>query len=293
MTVLGKMLVFLVLVLSLVWNGLVVNAYVTRTNWKAESKRSQDRAAEAADSANKMKALLDAEREGSEDARRALRDENYQLAKQVATLKTRLDDLNKQYKDAFDKGQQDNVATNQLQENIKKLETQLGDANALLSAKEKQVDDLTKAAEKDRVAAQKASLDAQAQAQRADRLAARVQELAERLEEMQRNGVRAPSPGVNPDRPQPAPPGFRGTVERVVRDGNDYLITLKPGLDAGLVRGAELSIARLQPTPRYIGKLIVVLADPKEAVGRFVPPEGRRLGPDDLPKPGDELTPSR
>ena len=73
MTILGKMLVFLVLVLTLVWNGLVVNAYVTRTNWRAEAKRSQDKAVEAADSANKMKGLLESERECALTPMRALR----------------------------------------------------------------------------------------------------------------------------------------------------------------------------------------------------------------------------
>lgn len=291
MTILGKMLVFLVLVLTLVWNGLVVNAYVTRTNWRAEAKRSQDKAVEAADSANKMKGRLESERESSESAVRVLREENARLYEQVKALNDQLKTLTKQYTDSFDGAQKEASQIATFQSNVDKLQKQLDSTTALLAQKEKDIDDLTKAAERDRVLAQKASLDAQSQMQRAERLATRVQELAEDNENFKRGGGRQTGVG---ERAVPAPEGFRGTIRRVSRDpaGGDILVTLTPGLDAGLQQGAMLAVSREKPTPKYLGKIVIVLADPKEAVGRFLPPPGVRLSPEDLPQINDTLAPA-
>ena len=61
MTAIGKMLVFLLLILSLVWNALVINGFAARTNWQREAKKYQAEAVLAAEAANKMKSLRDAE----------------------------------------------------------------------------------------------------------------------------------------------------------------------------------------------------------------------------------------
>ena len=98
MTAIGKMLVFLVLFLSLVWNFLVVNAYTARTNWQREAKKYQADAVAAADAANKMKALRDAEAESSDDAKRALQQERDRYYTQVAQLLNVRDALGQQYK---------------------------------------------------------------------------------------------------------------------------------------------------------------------------------------------------
>ena len=91
MTALGKILVFFVLILSVVWNALVVNSYVTRTNYKTELEKEQKLRAEAANSANyerkradETKAASDAVIAQSESAIRQLRG-------QIATLTTNAD----------------------------------------------------------------------------------------------------------------------------------------------------------------------------------------------------------
>ena len=51
-----------------------------------------------------------------------------------------------------------------------------------------------------------------------------------------------------------------------------------------------LTVFRTNPA-KYVGKVIITQADPKEAVGKFLPPPGSKLGADDMPKADDELKP--
>ena len=77
-------------------------------------------------------------------------------------------------------------------------------------------------------------------------------------------------------------------VEAPLKTGGDYLVTLSAGSDVGLRPGAELSVSRVKP-PKYVGKLVVLLVNEKEAVARFVPPAGIRVGPDTIPKVDDVI----
>lgn len=290
MTILGKMLCFLILVLALVWNALVVNAYVTRTNWKAEAERAQKSAKEAADAANKMKAQLDDERAAGDDARRALKQENERQYEQVKLLNERNGNLANEYQKAYKQLEQNAGQSAQHQANIDKYKAQVDSLNGQVSALEKSVDDKTKTENAALVKANEQQLRAEQLARQNEDLQARVRELARQNEELLRTG-RLGNP-FDPNRATPAPFGFRGSVLKVdppTERGGAYLVTLEPGSDAGLQAGAELSVSRVKPAPKYVGKIVILTADPKQAVGRFVPPAGMRVGADDLPRAGDTV----
>lgn len=284
MTIFGKLLVFLVLLLSLIWNGLVVNAYVTRSNWAAEAKKAQAKAQEAADSANNLRKLVDAQQEAGEDAKRVLREDRDQLYTRYAALEQQYKDLNKAYQDKIDAEKAVGNTQNQLQANHKTLLEQVDNLTKLLAEKEKAVTDMTLTTERSVAAKVKAELEAAAQLQRAERLYEQYQRLQEELSE-QKSGSGGALAALDPKRAAPA--GFRGTI----RTGGTGLVSFTPGLDAGLQQGAVLTVYRLTPTPKYVGTVKVTQVDPKEAVGQFHPPAGVRLNADDYPKPGDELKP--
>lgn len=288
MTVLGKMLVFLVLVLSLIWNGLVVNGYVTRTNWRNEAKKYQDQAVKAANSATEMKKLLEAEREAAEERIRALREDNYRANAQLLTVSKEKDSLLKQYNDTFAAAQKQGLEFATLQANLKRLADQVDNQDTQLREKETMLNAATLAAERARVSMTEAQIEANAQKQRAERLAQITQEQSEELEGFRRLGLTGRSSGSG--RPTiPAPIGFRGTVTNVGTSGSETLVTLKPGLDAGLREGTELTVFRLGDNPRYLGKVQVLRSDPKEAIGKFIAPPNVRPGADSYPRVGDEL----
>jgi hypothetical protein len=292
MTALGKILVFVILVLSLVWNFLVVNGYATRTNWKVTADKWQQEAKKAAESAGEAKKLLDEERAAAGDATRVLREERDRLYSQLAAVSGERDTLFKQYNDAIAAAQKQGQEVTQLLANVERLTKQVDAQDAQLKATAKTLDELTLAANADRVRANNAELVATAQRERAERLADRVRELGEELEGARRAGIAGRAGGSKPA--APAPTGFKGTVRSIQVDGGQLLVALTPGSDAGLQRGAELTVRRLAPEARFVGTIRIVAANPKDAVGVFVPPAGRRLdpnNPNDFPKAGDELVP--
>ncbi|MGL6095543.1 MAG: hypothetical protein ACRC7O_07080 [Fimbriiglobus sp.] len=279
MTALGKMLVFLVLVLSLVWNGLVANAYVTRSNWKAELKKYQDKSVEAAESANSLRKLVDAEQDAAEDSKRVLREEITRLYTQKATLETQKAGILKDYEEKLASEKQRGNDEGKLQANNNALLKQVDNLTAAMQVRDQEINKLTLETETARAARLKAELEAASQQLRADRFAEQLLLANEKMAELKLGPSRS---AVEPRAAAPA--GFRGTV----RARKDDLVSFTPGLDAGLKVGTTLTVFRQTPTPKYLGKLTVIQVDPKEAVGRFVPPPGRAAA-DDFPKPDDEL----
>ena len=281
MTAMGKMLVILVLVLSIIWNFLVVNAYATRTNWRNEAIKAQTAATNAAESATKMKALLDSERESSEDAKRALREERDRYYAQVAQLLSERDTLAQQYNTAFADSQKRSAIATDLAANRAALQGQVKELDDKLKRIEVAMNDLILERDKFKVEANTAKISEAAKTQQAERLGDLLTKANEELAE-----ARRPGGGVPGQRTVPAPVGFRGTVTG--RDGN--LISLNVGLDAGLQKGTALRVERMGANPKYLGKITILTANQKIAVGQYEKPAG--VSAEDFPKPGDQVRPA-
>ncbi len=283
MTAIGKLLVFVVLLLSLVWNGLVVNAYVTRANWRAEAEKYRKEYVSASESAAGLKKLLEEERKAADDSRAVLRVEQERLYKQYVEADKQYRELDEKYK----KQQADDLklaaSMTALQGNIAALTEQVNGQTALIAKKEKELVELTKSTENSKAEMVKAQLERDAQQQRAERFAEVIRKQSDELAEQ-----RANPNGSGLEKRLPAPVGFRGTVRKYEGDAKEGIVSLTPGLDSGLRVGAVLTVFRTNPA-KYVGKVIIIQADPKEAVGKFVPPPGSKLGADDLPKVDDEL----
>lgn len=283
MTALGKLLVFLVLFLSLIWNFLTINVYATRTNWQKEAKKYQDQAQVAADSANKMKLLLDVEREATEDAKRSLQQERDRYYTQVAQLLQDRENLNTQYNVAFTDAAKKAADAAKLQAIIEKLGGQVKQLDDEGKRKDDQLVKLV--ADTNFARAEKARADLAVEsllkqiAVKEDALLA----LQEELNNLKLN--RNPVPGL---RTPVAPANFRGTVKGVEGD----FISFTPGANTGLTVGTVLQVVRLAPQGVFLGKLTVTIANPTEAVGQFEP--AVRAAPRNAantPKIGDQVAP--
>ena len=285
MTAIGKMLVFLVLVLSLAWNALVINAYTARTNWQREAKKYQGEAVAAAEAANKIMGLRAAEAEAADDAKRALQQERDRYYTQVAQLVAARDTLNQQYNVAFSDAQKKAAAAALQQAMIDKLSGQI---KAIDDDLKKRVEDNTKlvvAANLAKAAQTQAEIERDRFKIAADGNLDRAQKLQEQLTEMKlgTGGI----PGV---RTPVAPAGFRGTVTKVDAKTPTVYVEFGPGLDTGLQKGTVLQVVRLTPAGQFLGKLTVVDVTQKAAVGTFEPAvRGAALTPERLPKAGDEV----
>jgi hypothetical protein len=288
MTAIGKMLVFLVLVLSLIWNFLVLNSYAARTNWQKEAKKYQQEAVAAADAANKMKALRDSEAESFEDAKRALMQERDRYYTQVAQLQASNEKLSVLYNTAFTEEQKKGSAAALLQASIDKLQGQVKELDDQNKKNDEKIVQLVLSANASRADKERASIEAAAYKKASEENTLKAQALREEINELKLGG----NNGIPGLRTPVAPAGFRATVMQVDYSGGIYRIRFNQGFDAGLKQGSVLKVQRIAADGKYLGKLTVNLTDPKEAVGTFEPAvKGAVLTADSKPKVGDEVVP--
>lgn len=276
MTALGKILVFVVLLLALVWNALVVNAYVTRMNWKKELDSTQANLVKASEAANVERTRADRSREAADAMILQLRDEITRLKKSESAL-------NEAVKDAETKAaafQQVEAATQTRDTTAKANETktqnQVDVLQKELDKSEKEKNDALIAEQKAKNDALQSKIDAESARRRADELEARL--LVLRDPNRGAGGVGSIKPQADKD--------FRAQVKAV--NGNDVTINL--GSNAKVQKGMVLSIARYEPKGKFVGTLTITSVDPFYATGRFTPPATiARPGADDMPKPGDTV----
>lgn len=263
MTVLGKILVFVNLIFSLLTGGLIVMVYSTRTNWKdSYTKKTNELAIVRAQYDAEFQVHEKAVRE-KETAVQALDREKLALTAAVAKGK---DDVAKAqqeieaYKTQHNSASQVNQASadelNRRKQEVEKL-------TALVSELEKKRVDIDR---------QMARLRDEAVSYRIqyDSAKARNTELLAQIEAKERElaAYRSQFGVARPAASQartPLPEDVRGTIKSVQGD----LATITPGSDAGVAVGAELYVYRLQPKPEYLGKLIIQAVQPHEAVGRL------------------------
>jgi hypothetical protein len=290
MTVLGKILVFVILVLSLLWTFLTASAFAARTNWQAQAKRYQEEAQKAGQAATAMKTLLDAEREQSDDRARVLRADLERAEATAAQMRADRDTLYAAYQTLQATNQKVAAEQQPLIGRAERLQAEVGIKDDQIRQKDAQLNALTLSEQAAVVKANEQANVAKAQTDRANRLADQVQQLQEALATAASRGGLT-RPGQPAEVRVPAPAAFRATVTGVQRvSDRELLVTINQGLDAGLQRNTELTLSRLTGQGQYLGRLLITQVNPKEAIGRFLPPSGKHLTSDDLPRAGDTAT---
>jgi hypothetical protein len=279
MNTLGKILVFFVLILSLIWNYLVVNAYATRTNYKAALVDAQKLYAEAAKSADSFKKQLEEQKSASDAVvaqhQATIRDLEGRLKNSTDALAKVNDDLEKLVADKQKQSQ-----------NAGLLQSEITTKQAQIDIQREQYNNLNVKLNDATISEQKATNEA---------LSAKIERDAERrksenyekdiinLTEQAQNAARGGTGGVGSTRIPPTDPDFRASVKNV--EGSIVEISL--GSNANLQKGAVLDLSR--PNARkYIGKLVIERVDPFSATGRFVPLASvSKPSDEDFPKKND------
>jgi hypothetical protein len=283
MTILGKILVFLNLVFSLVVGGLVMVVFMTRTNW--EKAYNDQKAVATAVIADRDQVVAE------KNAQKLLDDDRYNAAIKerddaVAALKNAQDETKRAVAelDLFKKGDRKAAAEVTAIDQSNKVQKELA------AEFEKQV-----AAER----AEKLKVIAEKNDERAKRIQAEVNmntykskavALEEQVKDLARELVKSTAgpTGVVVARKKGDENPPRDNVEgKVVRvDGEDNLVSLSIGSDAGLQPGHTLKVFRLHPIPeqsRYLGIIEILTVRPHEAVGRPLKAMSTQM------KPGDRV----
>jgi RNA polymerase sigma factor (sigma-70 family) len=88
-------------------------------------------------------------------------------------------------------------------------------------------------------------------------------------------GKEKPDPVPPPPDGKPAPPKLDGSILKV--EDKERLVLLSVGADAGLEKGMQLEVYRLQPAAVYLGRVEVIAVEAGRAVARPVGRQGKPL----------------
>lgn len=269
MTTLGKILVFVNLVFSLLTAGLIVMVYTTRTNWAAASAKQAAtiaviRAEKDAefDAAGKVVAAKEA------DVQRLAREKQEQstlLTKtqsDLATAQQQIDQLRTGL------GTGDAVKQAQADE-LKRRSDEVQKLTGLVTEREQKIHEIDQQMSKLRNEKVEFQI-------KYDSANARNKELLNQIQAKDQEIARLKTPGAattTAQAPTPVPENFRGSVKAIQGD----LATITPGSDAGATVGAQLQVFRLLPRPEYLGTIVIRAVTPHEAVGQLQGPKKNQV----------------
>jgi hypothetical protein len=283
MTAVGKILVFLNLVFSLVVGAFVILIYMARTNWVHEYNTLKAQNQVLAASADTYRnETVKAQAEADAKVNKALAD----LKNVQADLQTE-QTVNGNLSKELEKLKQENTKGGALaslsmtevtkrQEDVSKLREQLKketDVNNTLVKKNTDLQNEALAAQIERKATQDMN----------SRLEAQLQQMAKDMARMRATGGAGTATARGSSK-NPPPESVEGLVKNTDSSG---LMTLTIGSDAGLTKGHTLELFRLNPSmpsqSRYLGTVRILEATATQAVAQAV---GRLSAP---PQAGDRV----
>ena len=278
MTALGKMMVVFVFLLSLVWAGLVVNTWATRTNWKAEAEKQSKIAKENYEGAKSLAEQSKAERAALEAKVAAMQAnvERLQLQNvEERDLKTKIYAAY-EAKLIVDRTGDGKIA--ELTTEIAKLQNQVDVQSTNLKTMEADLNAQVRETEKNKNLKDEAVRSANESKERADSLTVKLQNQQDKMG----------AGGAGNVRPL-APEGFRGTVTGFEAG----FVQMTPGLNSGLKPGMTLMVTRSKGGKNYIGTILVGdIVEQGTAVGTWTAPSYvKKPTGDDFPQAGDEIVP--
>jgi chromosome segregation ATPase len=267
MTVLGKILVFINLVFSLLTGGLIVMVFLTRAQWNDAFKKQQDAykiaVAQAQadvkavqDQVQAKQGEVDAAKRDREDVTRQLTDAQAKFAgvrDQLTQLTTQKDAETRNLTALTEE-------VNRRRDEVKLLQTQL-------ASRDKKVVDLEKSLTAQRDQAVQYKIERDASIERNRTLLAQVEAQSRQINAVRQPGSPAPAAAAQLRKPAE---DVRGQVTEV----NGSFVSVSIGSDAGVTKNNVLQVYRLSP-PEYVGTLEILEARPSEAVGRFKPAQPR------------------
>jgi hypothetical protein len=276
MTTLGKILVFLVFVAALALGGMMVYVAKTAPGWKA-----------AYEDMEKRVTVLDRNAKAEAETRRKLEDEKAALQKlldnmgtdsqgAVARYKAIADEADKTRKTA--ETQRDKAVNNatEAQAEAKRLQDEVKLQAKVINDREESIGKLQAEMLKYINESQNARNDATTAMRRAQSLMDQNKELLAKIAKIEKE--KQPSQVLtarvtDPNYSNPPPVYVKGSIKEV--DSVDKkLVTISLGSDNGVKKDMTLEVFRMSPKAEYLGRLLIVDADFRTAIGRLLPQSG-------------------
>jgi hypothetical protein len=257
MTALGKILVFVNLMFSLLTVGLITMVFIARTNWRAGFDNVTAQLTKARDD-------LGTERESKqlvldELKRRdtVARKESERFEGEIKGLKDQFAAEQTQRRTAEGERDAAKAINETTKEENRRLVAEQQNLQGQLTKRDAEIVNLKRDILAFRDDAVKFRLAYESARARSETLLAQLTDAMRQVRTMQASGAAGGA----------GRPSVLGEVVQV--DTANGLATVSVGSDHGVDKGTSLEIFRLAPDPQYLGTLEIISATPKQAVGRF------------------------
>ncbi|HYV34658.1 MAG TPA: hypothetical protein VE988_03075 [Gemmataceae bacterium] len=292
MTVLGKILVFLVFIAALAMGGLMAYTYKFAPNWKEEAQARDEKLkvfqAMAKQEAESRRKLI----EDNERMKRLLDGKSLEGNARVAELEQEIKQAKAQLATAMAQREEAVLQASRSLEESKRLDKELKFTDSVVKEREKSVlklqDEIAKAINDKQAAENIAQTTVNRNQNLMSELRAKDTMIADLMKKNQPANAGGSAVGGGPkdaNYSNPPPVMVKGQIEKV--DGTDKtLVKITIGSDSGLKKGHTLEVYRLAPKAEYLGRLIIEDADFRYAIGKLLRQPG--VAPPTL-QPGDEV----
>lgn len=266
MNTLGKILVGVNLLFSLITGALIVLVFVTRTHWK---EGYEARVRDLTKERDSHIATVEGRQRDVAQLNLALADvkgKNEDLAKERDLAKDQKADSDKRLVAANQELDKYKNTTKQMQATIENREAEVKNLDerlkSLIASNTKLIDE-NKELSKKKIEFEIAFDSAK---ERNKNLMDSYQDLLKQFEAYRLgDGARMRANVKNPP-----PEDIKGSIKAVA--DKDGLVTINLGSDSGLARDHTLEVYRLKPSPQYVGMVRILDVRPNEAVGKLTSP---------------------
>ncbi len=262
MTLVGKILVIVIMIFSVVFLGISTVVFSTAKNWRVATGAERKKVDELKKKLSDAQASKDAASKSLDDAKTSFDALSKQLNERISQLEAENKRDQEQITDV--RGQLEKAQTN-ARATLDEIKFRR-DETVLLrdqkSAVEKQANEfkLHQADLNDKIRELERQLET-ATKNNSD-LRERVAKFSTLLRQ---NGL---SDDISQIKGLESPPPVVGEVKRI--DPTNRRLEMTIGSDDGLVLGHELFVFRTSPRPEYLGKISVVAVEPDQAVGKVI-----------------------
>jgi len=272
MTFVGKILVIVIMVFSVLFLGLSVVVFSTETNWKAEASKHKTQVAELQKKIGQFKGEAD-NATAQRDAAKA------DAAKAVADAQAKNDRLQQEIDQRAKEIQDTRASVGTAQESVKLAQNEAArrtEEAVTLRELLKKVQNEADALKLRQTELNQEILTLKRQIEVAQGNNKDLRERVAILQTAVRGAGLSPDNIIRRGRSSVANHDVEGEVTKV--DTRNKILEISVGSDDGLVEGNELEIFRFTPTPEYLGRLRITSVDPDHAVGTVVSnPQGKKI----------------
>jgi hypothetical protein len=270
MTTLGKILVGLNLLFSLVVVAFIAMTFIPNTNWEAgykglerEVTKERNSHIAAVESRNKMEAQLNLQLKDAKDKLDDIGNERNVAKAQKEKAEKDLIGANQELAKAQNTAKQMQATIENREAEVKNLDERL---KSLIVSNAKLIDE-NKELSKKKIEFEIAFDSAK---ERNKNLMDQYQDLLKQFEAYRLGDGAKMRAGLIRN---PPPEDVKGTIKAVA--AGDGLVTINLGSDSGLARDHTLEVYRLKPTPQYVGIVRILDVRPNEAVGKLTVRRGQ------------------